>query len=329
VSRNAIVGEMIHGAVDAFLAGECGVGCHILGEQSYVVGKLLAMPRECNIISDVNIFVKDQTFHFGEVTYPPGGRCGPRIQANVQIVIIHSGEAHIGIDGPSYRVGPHEATVLLPGRRELILFSEKSRTRHTWCDALSPVLSGEARKLMERLPVALSWTARMEKIFRLGLETQRMSGRRLSPVIEHLGQALFHEFFAAAGVSLESGKPLHPAVEKALRFIESHLEMAISSKEIATSAGMSYQHLARLFRTELGDSPSRKLWRIRAERGAELLRSTGLSVGEIAAQLGFQNPFHFSRCIKKLFALAPVELRKAGRAKPSAFRGEQAHTPLG
>ena len=285
------------------------------------------MPAARTIISYVNIFVRNQPFQFGEVTYPPGGRCGPRTHANIQIVIVYSGEAHIGIDGLSYRVGPREATVLLPGHRELILFSEKSRTRHTWCTADSPMLSAEDLKILKRLPKSLSWTSRMEKVFRLGLETQRMNGRQLSPVVEHLGQALFNEYFATAGVSSEGEKPLHPAVEKALRFIERNLDKSISSYEIAASAGLSYQHLARLFRTELGYSPSRKLWRTRSERGAELLRSTGLTVGEIANQLGFQNPFHFSRCIKKLFALAPVELREAGRAKPSAFRGEQAHTP--
>jgi len=259
----------------------------------------------------MNIFLNTQLFNFGEVVYPPGGRLGPRTQGDVVMVIVHSGEVNIGVDDRTYRVGPTEATILLPGRQEMFLFADKTETHHTWCEVSEPFLSHEALHLLEQLPSTLAWTSRLEKIFRLGLETKRINSRKLPPVVEHLGHALFHEFFAEAGIVSDSGKPRHPSVEKAFRFIESNLSETISSNEIARSAGTSYQHLARLFRADLGTSPTRELWRIRCERGGDLLRSTGLTVGEIAGLLGFQNPYHFSRCIKKQFGLSPIQIRKA------------------
>ena len=268
------------------------------------------MPGSCNNISLVNIFLNNQEFYFGEVTYSPGGRCGPRIQRDVQLVTVYSGEANVEVDGRSWRVGAREATILLSGHQELFLFSKKSRTHHSWCKAIAPAMSHEALETLARLPKTFPWTSKMEKLFRLAAETQGMMRRRRSQVTGHLGLALFYEIFYATGIFHESGKPLHPAVDKALQFLERNLNRKISSKLIATSAGVSYQHLARLFRNNLGSTPSRELWKMRAERGAELLRSTGLSVGEIAAHLGFQNPFHFSRCIKKRFSFSPVELRE-------------------
>lgn len=267
----------------------------------------------CNNISLVNIFLNNQDFYFGEVTYPPGGRCGSRIQKDVQLVIVYSGEAHVEVDGRRYRVRAREATIRLPGRQELFLFSKKSCTHHSWCSVITPTLSHEALQILERLPETFPWTSKMEKLFRLAAETLGMKRRQHSYVARHLGLALFYEIFSATGIFHESGKPLHPGVEKALQFLERNLHKTISSKAIATSIGISYQHLARLFRNDLGSTPSRELWRIRTERGAELLRSTGLSVGEIATQLGFQNPFHFSRCIKKRFAFSPVELRERSK----------------
>jgi AraC family L-rhamnose operon regulatory protein RhaS len=65
------------------------------------------------------------------------------------------------------------------------------------------------------------------------------------------------------------------------------------------------------------------LWNLRAEKGAFLLRQTGLSVSEIAYQCGYTNPFHFSRHVKAKYGHSPSDLRKLKRTlQPSLMRGE-------
>jgi hypothetical protein len=36
---------------------------------------------------------------FGEVRYEPGGLCGPRIQRDYQLVVLHAGDCHVTVDG--------------------------------------------------------------------------------------------------------------------------------------------------------------------------------------------------------------------------------------
>ena len=262
------------------------------------------------IISLVDIFSTHQSFYFDEVFYPPGGRLGPRVQHDLQLVIIHSGEVDIAVDDQLYRVGRGEATLLQPGCMEIFHFSKKSRTHHFWCSARLPILSDNILQKLKQIPLVFPWNSSLEKMFRLGLETQRKYDGQRHLVIDHLAHVLFYELFAELGVFPVQERPPHPAVQKALQFIKSNLQQTLSSKAIASASGMSYHHLALLFKEDHGETPSSMLWRLRIRRGAELLCTTGLSVSEIAFQLGFKSPFHFSRCIKKQFKFSPLELRK-------------------
>jgi transcriptional regulator GlxA family with amidase domain len=48
---------------------------------------------------------------------------------------------------------------------------------------------------------------------------------------------------------------------------------------------------------------------LRAQRSAFLLRTTTLAVREVAAQVGFEDPFHFSRFFKRQMGVSPREYR--------------------
>ena len=51
---------------------------------------------------------------------------------------------------------------------------------------------------------------------------------------------------------------------------------------------------------------------------AELLENSGMTVSEIADQLGFSSPHTFSLAFKRGFALSPAAYRKSRRAESGA-----------
>ena len=67
--------------------------------------------------------------------------------------------------------------------------------------------------------------------------------------------------------------------------------------------------MRQLFREAGRGSPSALIWQIKTGLAVRMIRSTGLTLGEIAEQSGFANPFHLSRSVKKLTGLPPRELR--------------------
>ncbi|RME70993.1 MAG: AraC family transcriptional regulator, partial [Verrucomicrobia bacterium] len=50
--------------------------------------------------------------------------------------------------------------------------------------------------------------------------------------------------------------------------------------------------------------------RLKVQRACELLATTTLSIAEIAEQLGFDDPYYFSRLFRKIMGMAPRVYRR-------------------
>jgi len=69
--------------------------------------------------------------------------------------------------------------------------------------------------------------------------------------------------------------------------MEERLAEDLSLAELAAAVNLSPSHFSSLFRNTAGLSPRRYLVQRRLERAQHLLRSTSLSIGEIATMAGF------------------------------------------
>jgi AraC-like DNA-binding protein len=101
-------------------------------------------------------------------------------------------------------------------------------------------------------------------------------------------------------------------VEQTLSFLDAHYPEPLSLRQIAEIAHVSPDYLSRQFKTVVGQSCMEYLVRVRVERSRQLLDNTNLSVQEIAAQVGYPDPYHFSRVFKQKTGLAPQMYRKRG-----------------
>lgn len=246
---------------------------------------------------------------FGRVTYAPGSRFGPRVQTHYQLVLMEEGAAQVQLaDGATLTAAAGEALLLLPGGEEYFEFSDSVRTVHSWLHLPPEFAPADLRQRLHRGPRRAPLTRGLRAVVRAGLA---QNGRlQEAAILAPLAHALMEAYLtAAAGARDPEGHP-PPAIERAVDFIENHLAAPIHLPEIATAAGVSPQHLMRLFRSHLGHSPMRLLWKLRTERGADLLAGTGLSVTEIARASGFASQAHFSRCLRRQYGQSPLEWRR-------------------
>ena len=72
-------------------------------------------------------------------------------------------------------------------------------------------------------------------------------------------------------------------------------------------------HLARVFRRHHGCSMGEYARRLRVERAAEALTSTGLPIGRIAHRTGFADHSHLSRTFRRMTGESPSEYRARHR----------------
>lgn len=83
-------------------------------------------------------------------------------------------------------------------------------------------------------------------------------------------------------------------------------------RDIARQCAVTPAEACKLFRQHLGLSPFRYLMRRKMEIAAEHLVQDDSLVKEVAARVGFADPYHFSRRFKLAYGVSPAALR-AGR----------------
>ena len=246
---------------------------------------------------------------FGDVVYEPGGTCGPRVQLDYQLVVLIEGDARVDVAGREVRVAAGQVGLFRPGRRELFRLSERRKTHHTWCAVHPSMVTGELAQSCETAPDVLPVTRRFEQLMELGLSLPRTVGEQAPGLVESLGLATLQEYLFAGARTAETEPDEPDALRRALEWIGQDGHQAVDLPALAREAGVSPAQLVKLFRRHLGTKPIRHVWEARTRRGAQLLRETGLTVGEVAFRCGFQTPFHFSRWVRELFGVSPRALR--------------------
>lgn len=81
-------------------------------------------------------------------------------------------------------------------------------------------------------------------------------------------------------------------------------------EELAIQAGVSVSHFSTLFRMETGCSPIDFLIRQRIAHAARLLATTDGSVASVAATIGCEDPYYFSRQFRRVMGVSPRAYRK-------------------
>jgi len=94
-----------------------------------------------------------------------------------------------------------------------------------------------------------------------------------------------------------------------VRFCEENLDKPLTVSQMAGKMFLSPDHFSRLFSAEMGISPGAYLRRLRLERARVLLRTTSLSVAEVARASGWQNPNQMAHAFRSAFGSTPSDYR--------------------
>ncbi|CAB3725579.1 HTH-type transcriptional activator RhaR [Paraburkholderia sediminicola] len=106
-------------------------------------------------------------------------------------------------------------------------------------------------------------------------------------------------------------------LRRALDFIEANLAQPIGLADVAASTGLTRMHFAAQFRSTTGYSPHAYLLRRRIEHAQMLLRSSALSVLDVALSCGFGSHAHFTTVFGRIVGEPPNSWRTRMRDEES------------
>lgn len=167
--------------------------------------------------------------------------------------------------------------------------------------ALKPIRieRGKTSRIQERLDLFTEIFRNLERGFSIEtLEYTNLCLGNLLASFTHLNQyRSIKEFF------------LKDYVNQSINYMLQHLDRKLKLEDLADVVKLSVSHYSRLFLQTTGHSPIDYFIQLKIQQACRLLDNTTWNIGEISRELGFDDPFYFSRLFRKVMNMSPRDYR--------------------
>lgn len=116
-------------------------------------------------------------------------------------------------------------------------------------------------------------------------------------------------FFNNSAFSAGARRGRFHSIESTLCFLRANTDRPVTLAEMAAHAGLSESHFSRIFKEQTGHAPLDYFILLKMQHASMLLAVTAMPVREIAAAVGYADPYYFSRLFKKVIGLSPRAYR--------------------
>ena len=96
-------------------------------------------------------------------------------------------------------------------------------------------------------------------------------------------------------------------------YMRKNLSKKIDTDELSKIMYMQPTYFIRKFKSAFGMPPLKYLWKLRIYKAMNLLASTDMTISQIAAKIGTDDVYYFTKVFKNANGISPTEYRKAFR----------------
>ncbi|MHA7966831.1 helix-turn-helix domain-containing protein [Paenibacillus sp. CAU 1782] len=118
-------------------------------------------------------------------------------------------------------------------------------------------------------------------------------------------QELMYEFLQH--VSLQRNDKAEEAIWSVVRYMERHFQNTLTRDRLAKMSGLNKEYFSKLFKKVTGKTPKAYLTDIRINNAKRELLRGHIAISDIAAHVGFEEGYYFSRKFKQTVGMAPTE----------------------
>ena len=232
------------------------------------------------------------------------------------MIFCTKGKGWLEIDGRRVAVGAGEILIIPPNKAHSYHADEKDPWSIHWAHFSGTSAASYASMLPAHeyvLTVTESDSQDIAKMFR---ECYRLMSGGLTEktllLVSHIMRHALGVLFFQSGRSLRSSaRTTAHDLTKSIEFMRANVARSLSLQELSRHAGLSPARFSSLFRDQTGSSPVEHHIRLRMQAACHHLDTTALSVKEVAAKLGYDDPYYFSRLFQKTLGHSPLAYRRS------------------
>lgn len=172
---------------------------------------------------------------------------------------------------------------------------------------VSPIIGGSLSFI--HLKREIPWQS---EILDAVLKIYKIKDEKNAPL---LVQSLFWHFWSVLFenvAAIKQGKIKNSdfsVLKNMLGFIHKNYQEKISLEEISKAGAVGNSKCCKLFSKYIGQTPNAYLTNYRLQKGLELLKTTDMTVSEIALLVGFCGGSYFAEIFKKKHKISPTKFR--------------------
>ena len=252
-----------------------------------------------------------ELYYFGTQQCKPNESWGPGIKNQYKLHYVHSGKGYLHANQKEYTIMAGQLFACYPN--DVVYYKADAQTpwRYSWVafDGLNSEFYFERAGFTKtNLVIDCPNCTLIENAYNEILATQKSAENKDLNYMGYLYLILASIVDKSPKVTDTSNSKRY--VKEALKYIKKNYSQAITITDISANLSLDRKYFSKIFKHELQMTPNEYLIHYRLTRACELMETTSLTIAEIAATVGYDNQFSFSRVFKKYKKLSPSDYRK-------------------
>jgi AraC-like DNA-binding protein len=232
------------------------------------------------------------------------------------LIFCTKGKGWLEIDGRRVAVGAGEVLIIPPNKAHSYHADEKDPWSIHWAHFSGTSAASYASMLPAHEHVLTVTDNDSQDIAKMFRECYRLMSGGLTEktllLVSHIVRHALGVLFFQTGNSLSgSARTIAHDLTKSIEFMRANVARSLTLQELSRHAGLSSSRFSSLFRDQTGSSPVEHHIRLRMQSACHYLDTTALSVKEIAVELGYDDPYYFSRIFQKTLGCSPLAYRRS------------------
>lgn len=228
------------------------------------------------------------------------------------------GKGYYTLDGHTFTLNPNQYVIVPATDKPLVYWSDTEDPWSIyWVHFTSDALQAFNRAYHIVPEQGPQYIPHNEKGIRIWEEMYENLSRGYSPEnLMNTNLCLYHliaTFVFSQQQNQNSSSPEKAIIRETIDYMKNNLDKTIRIEDFADLNKYSVSHFSKLFRLTTGMSPIEYFIHLKMQKVCQLLYTEDSRVKQIAALLGYDDPYYFSRLFKKYMNTSPETYRKSVR----------------